>query len=72
MLIKSTNQQIYFIKKYIFSVILILIFNIGNAQETKSSLGTLKQINAGVLNIGYTEAGLPHRNSSNFTSRMAV
>jgi len=60
MLIKSNNQQIYFIKKYIISAILILIFNIGNAQEAKSSLGTLKQINAGVLNIGYTEAGSPN------------
>jgi len=27
------------------------------AQQTESSLGTLKQIDAGVLNVGYTEAG---------------
>ncbi|MFC3159808.1 alpha/beta fold hydrolase [Chryseobacterium arachidis] len=39
---------------------LLLIFNIGfNAQQTNNSLGTLKQINAGVLNVGYTEAGSP-------------
>ncbi|MCS3867273.1 hypothetical protein J3D55_000189 [Chryseobacterium ginsenosidimutans] len=60
MLTQSNQQQIYFIKKYIISAILILIFNMGlNAQETKSSLGTLKQIDAGFLNIGYTEAGSP-------------
>lgn len=57
----SIPKHHYFIKKYLISAILILLFTIGlNAQETKSSLGTLKQINAGVLNIGYTEAGSPN------------
>lgn len=54
----SLTQKTHFIRKYLISAIVILIFNIGlNAQEMKSSLGTLKQINAGVLNVGYTEAG---------------
>jgi len=57
----SKPQQIQNIKKYLASGILILLFNLGlslNAQQkTEGSLGTLKQINAGVLNIGYTEAG---------------
>lgn len=54
----SLHQKIYFIKKYWIAAFLLLIFNIGlNAQQTKSSLGILKQINAGVLNVGYTEAG---------------
>jgi pimeloyl-ACP methyl ester carboxylesterase len=54
-----TTQQAYFTKKYIISIILVLLFSIGlaKAQETESSLGTLKQINAGALNVGYTEAG---------------
>lgn len=56
----STTPDLRFIRKYLISSILILFFNIGlNAQQTKSSLGTLKQIDAGVLNIGYTEAGSP-------------
>lgn len=58
MLYNSTHQQIFIIKKYLISAILVLIFSFGlNAQQTKGSLGTLKQIDAGVLNIGYTEAG---------------
>lgn len=58
MLYNSTHQQIFIIKKYFISAILVLIFSFGlNAQQTKGSLGTLKQIDAGVLNIGYTEAG---------------
>ncbi|WP_312390384.1 alpha/beta hydrolase [Chryseobacterium sp.] len=61
MYLYSKPQQIQNIKKYLASGILILLFNLGlslNAQQkTKGSLGTLKQINAGVLNIGYTEAG---------------
>ncbi|SEW44791.1 Pimeloyl-ACP methyl ester carboxylesterase [Chryseobacterium wanjuense] len=58
MLYNSTPQQIFIIKKYLISAILVLIFSFGlNAQQTKGSLGTLKQIDAGVLNIGYTEAG---------------
>ncbi|MEY8758039.1 alpha/beta fold hydrolase [Chryseobacterium tongliaoense] len=56
----STIPGLHFIRKFLISSILILIFNIGlNAQQTKSSLGILKQIDAGVLNIGYTEAGPP-------------
>ncbi|EJL73667.1 alpha/beta fold hydrolase [Chryseobacterium populi] len=56
----STTQDLRSIRKYLISSILILIFSMGlNAQQTKSSLGTLKQIDAGVLNIGYTEAGSP-------------
>lgn len=58
MLYNSIHQQIFIIKKYFISAILVLIFSFGlNAQQTKGSLGTLKQIDAGVLNIGYTEAG---------------
>lgn len=45
-------------------LIAILSVNFSNAQsekqnkiEVSSSLGTLKQINAGLLNVGYTEAG---------------
>lgn len=58
MLYNSAHQQIFIIKKYFISAILVLIFSFGlNAQQTKGSLGTLKQIDAGVLNIGYTEAG---------------
>ncbi len=58
MLYNSTRQQIFNIKKYLISAILVLIFSFGlNAQQTKSSLSILKQIDAGVLNIGYTEAG---------------
>ncbi|WP_449400217.1 alpha/beta fold hydrolase [Chryseobacterium wanjuense] len=58
MLYNSTHQQVFNIKKYLISAILVLIFSFGlNAQQTKSSLGILKQIDAGVLNIGYTEAG---------------
>lgn len=58
MLYNSTPQQIFIIKKYFISAILVLIFSFGlNAQQTKGSLGTLKQVDAGVLNIGYTEAG---------------
>lgn len=54
----SLTHKTHFIRKFLISAIVILIFNIGlNAQEAKSSLGTLKQINAGVLNVGYTEAG---------------
>ncbi|MDR6406392.1 MULTISPECIES: alpha/beta hydrolase [Chryseobacterium] len=50
---KPSTRKIYWI-----SAILILIFNLGlHAQQPKSSLGTLKQIDAGALNIGYTEAG---------------
>ncbi|MBK1894961.1 alpha/beta hydrolase [Chryseobacterium sp. YIM B02567] len=46
------------IEKITVSLILMILFNVGlaNAQQ-KSYLGTLKQIDAGVLNIGYTEAG---------------
>ncbi|WP_427873555.1 hypothetical protein [Flavobacterium sp. MMS24-S5] len=40
--------------------------------EVNSSLGTLKQINAGLLNVGYTEAVSVKRNSSNTTSRLAL
>ncbi|WP_234047676.1 alpha/beta fold hydrolase [Chryseobacterium paridis] len=48
----------YMIEKITVSLILMILFNVGlaNAQQ-KSYLGTLKQIDAGVLNIGYTEAG---------------
>ena len=60
MLQNSLIQNIYLIKKYLISAVLIFIFNIGlNAQQTKNSLGTLKQIDAGLLNVGYTEAGSP-------------
>jgi pimeloyl-ACP methyl ester carboxylesterase len=54
----SLTSTIFYTKKYLIATVLVLIFNIGlSAQQTKSSLGTLKQIDAGVLNIGYTEAG---------------
>jgi len=51
--------------KIAFIAVLLLSVNFSQAQsekqtntiEVSSSLGTLKQINAGLLNVGYTEAG---------------
>lgn len=67
---KPTFKFQYMIEKFMASVLMIFLFNIGstNAQQkaknssidnqsVESPLGTLKQIDAGVLNIGYTEAG---------------
>lgn len=66
---KPTFKFQYIIEKFMVSALLLLLFNLGslNAQKVKktfpnnqvmeSNLGTLKQIDAGVLNIGYTEAG---------------
>ncbi|PWB22518.1 alpha/beta fold hydrolase [Flavobacterium sp. HTF] len=52
------------INKIVLIAVLLLSVNFSNAQsekqnkiEVSSSLGTLKQINAGLLNVGYTEAG---------------
>ncbi|CAM2785283.1 alpha/beta hydrolase [Chryseobacterium flavum] len=58
MYLNPKTQDLSRIRKYVISIILILVFNfVLHAQQIKSSLGTLKQIDAGLLNIGYTEAG---------------
>ncbi|WP_155844951.1 hypothetical protein [Chryseobacterium daeguense] len=50
----SLPTKIYFFRKYLISAIFVFVLNVGlNAQQPESSLGTLKQINAGVLNVGY-------------------
>ncbi|WP_261510335.1 alpha/beta fold hydrolase [Chryseobacterium paludis] len=66
---KTTFKFQYIIEKFAISAVLLVLFNIGlaNAQQkvkkiptdnqALESLGALKQINAGVLSIGYAEAG---------------
>lgn len=59
-MIQNILPQHYFsLKKYVISTIVLILLSIGSvkAQNTENSLGKLKQIDAGVLNIGYTEAG---------------
>jgi pimeloyl-ACP methyl ester carboxylesterase len=48
------------VNKIVLIAVLLLSVNFSNAQnnlDVNSSLGTLKQINAGLLNVGYAEAG---------------
>lgn len=60
-IVKITNN---ILAKTFLIAILFMNVNVAQAQtstqktiEVSSSLGTLKQINAGLLNVGYTEAG---------------
>ena len=56
-------KTIFKIKNSITSSVLLIAFLLVNAatiaqtEKQEGSLGTLKQINAGLLNVGYTEAG---------------
>jgi hypothetical protein len=61
----------------------LLVAALGNAQSsqtvnppirsgTSTSFGPLKQINAGLLNVGYAEAGPADGPPRNFASRLAL
>ncbi|WP_165823918.1 alpha/beta fold hydrolase [Pseudochryseolinea flava] len=52
-----TTKKSHSIPKTVTYTLLLFLANTVNAQQTTSSFGNIKQVNAGVLNIGYAEVG---------------